>query len=741
MKEYVKAWQQALQLEISHLKKYGSSKYRVKNGQLISSSTKNFTYRIELSIEVSLPIGATIRIQWQNQVITGKILASEQRTLFISLEKTLGDVFGEAVLLHDPWELLEELCMRLDECNKSKRKRNRIAQLMEPSRPPKHPIEKNQTNSHELFYRSQYNPATFVWGPPGTGKTYTLARVAANKYFQGKRVLLLSQSNQAVDVLLQEIVQFLTKKSRFTEGDILRYGTGSKQHMLEPITTLSLLEKREPNLAREQEEIRSQKRLLNVDLTNSFSRRDSESLLALERKLSSIIDKVRQKELGFLKEAKIVGTTLAKAASDSAIYEKDYDVVIIDEASMAYVPQVAFAAALGKRVIVSGDFKQLPPIAAGRHALVDRWLREDIFHRAGVVEGLQTGELHPHLMLLREQRRMHPDISAFTNRYIYGSRVYDHSSTRAKRSELASLAPFPSLANILVDTSHTGQYCIQEKTSKSRLNLWQLFLSFQLIKEAVHGGANSIGYVTPYRAQALFMEVLLKEFFEKELQLGKIQAATVHRFQGSEKDVMIFDTVDSYPQERASMLLTGKDSERLVNVAITRTRGKFIHVCDREYIKNKVYHGQTLRQLVEHQEANHQSIVHQQIGRWIKHQEPQLRWVHALKVDQVLEDIKNATNSIFISLPNTALSPEWLDALEGVSQKVVVTLASDRPNSMKRAITYLSETLPFSCVVVDRQVLWLGQPLQINKQNHPPYVAVRLESHRFVDYLVGQLKV
>ena len=79
----------------------------------------------------------------------------------------------------------------------------------------------------------------------------------------------------------------------------------------------------------------------------------------------------------------MVGSTLAKG-SDPAIYGKEYDVVILDEASMAYVPQAAFAASLGKRVIICGDFKQLPPIASSRDLLVTKWLKEDIFHRAGV---------------------------------------------------------------------------------------------------------------------------------------------------------------------------------------------------------------------------------------------------------------------------------------------------------------------------------------------------------------------
>ena len=80
---------------------------------------------------------------------------------------------------------------------------------MDPSMPAKHPVEKIKSNVHELVLRSKYNPVTFVWGPPGTGKTYTLARVAANKYFQKKRVLILSHSNQAVNVLISEISHFI----------------------------------------------------------------------------------------------------------------------------------------------------------------------------------------------------------------------------------------------------------------------------------------------------------------------------------------------------------------------------------------------------------------------------------------------------------------------------------------------------------------------------------------------------
>ncbi len=246
-------------------------------------------------------------------------------------------------------------------------------------------------------------------------------------------------------------------------------------------------------------------------MATSFSKRDSDQLLKLETKFSKILEKIRKKEVELVKDAFIVGTTLAKAASDSAVYETNYDIVILDEASMAYVPQAAFAASLGKRVIVCGDFMQLPPIASSRNPLVAEWLKEDIFHKAGVVDWLNKGKLHPQLFLLKEQRRMHPAISAFTNRYVYHSLVEDHESVDKSRNNITSLAPFKEQAAVLVDTSFTGMHCVSDKTTNSRFNFWHLLLSFQLIQEAYISGATSIGYVTPYRAQANLMELLLEE--------------------------------------------------------------------------------------------------------------------------------------------------------------------------------------------------------------------------------------
>ncbi|MCG3056909.1 Upf1 family helicase, partial [Escherichia coli] len=81
---------------------------------------------------------------------------------------------------------------------------------------------------------------------------------------------------------------------------------------------------------------------------------------------------------------------------------------------------------------------------------------------------------------------------------------------------------------------------------------------------------------TPYRAQAQLVRDLVKGVIPEE----HILAATVHKFQGSEKDLMIFDTVDSHPFSKPGILLINELADRLINVAITRAKGKFIMIGD-----------------------------------------------------------------------------------------------------------------------------------------------------------------
>lgn len=716
----IKEWQQALQMEINHLKKYGQNKVALYNG--IRLNTENdFTYYFESIGNLKVPIGSNVIIHWGTQVIKGRVLSADGKSLLVILEKMIGEEVKEAYLSHDPWELLEQLQIRFDTVRKNKRKLSRVVKLMRPSESTKHPTEELKNHVHELSLRCKYNPVSFVWGPPGTGKTYTLARVALQRYWKGKRILLLAQSNQAVDVLLTEITSTIKEKDRFKLGDILRYGGNSSNGNLEQeqITSSSLLDKKDLDLAKQKQQFLEEKQKLRQDLASAFTIRDSSQLLEMEEKLASVMEKIRKRELQFIQKAKIVGTTLAKAATDPAIYEDEYDLVILDEASMAYIPQVAFAASLAKRIIICGDFKQLPPIATSRHALVDRWLKEDIFHATGVADTVHTPSMHPQLLLLNEQRRMHPSISEFTNKYIYHSLVGDYKNVEKNRKSIADQLPFKGNASVLLDSSYFGAYATFEKASKSRMNYIHLLLALQVIHEALSDQGTSIGYVTPYRAQADLMEALAHEFFPEAMGDKRLIIATVHRFQGSERDVIVFDSVEGAPFARPGMLLTGKESERLINVAISRAKGKFIHIANRSFIKTRIDHRKTIRQLVNHQEKINKVVTNQQIGEWIQQKNPKLYWTHGTRIDLLKKDLARSQKEVFVSVPESkeVLNAEW----KQLFAKSNVVSSSD---------------IPFPMVIVDQKVVWFGFPLALVQGSMPPSLAARIHSPYLASYLL-----
>jgi hypothetical protein len=274
------------------------------------------------------------------------------------------------------------------------------------------------------------------------------------------------------------------------------------------------------------------------------------------------------------------------------------------------------------------------------------------------------------------------------------------------------------------------------------MNFWQLLLSFQLIHESYLGGARSIGYVTPYRAQANLMGLLLEDLYEKECMTADIIAATVHRFQGSERDIMVFDTVDSYPKDRAGMLFTGKESERLINVAITRTKGKFIHVSDQSFIQKHVYQSKTLRQLIGHQEKHHQTVKTKEIGTWIRNHHPKLQWIHARKLEKIFLDIQAARSSIVISVPKqTELSLQWKDKLKNRKECVKLTVISGEKWEELKYDQWKEEGFSFPFIMIDHQLLWLGLPLEGVKGAHPPYIAVRLDSEKFAEHFLDELGI
>ncbi|HZG72394.1 MAG TPA: AAA domain-containing protein, partial [Chondromyces sp.] len=675
--------------------------------------------------EVPFFEGTPIRLQYREDSYKGTVLSFDGRSLMVELEAYLGEEVAEATLFSEPWELLQQLSDRIEDASESDRKRRRIENLLFPVMKDRHPYEKVKNTVHETALRAKYNPVTYIWGPPGTGKTYTLSRAAANLYVRGKRVLIMGHSNASVDVLVRELAVFLQEKERWTTGDVIRYGAirTTEDSVFKKLGTEGFLANLLPDLFEEKERLEEEKERLKASISKRMYKSDAADMLELEKKLSRIRERWKKEEEKVVEKATVIATTLSKAAIDPAIYNGEFDIAIIDEASMAYVPQIAFAASLAKHIVVCGDFKQLPPIAVSRHPLVAKWLKKDIFEHAGMIKAVQQYNGHPHLLLLKEQRRMHPDISAFTNKVIYEGRVGDDPGIKSQREDIASKAPFREQAAVLVNTHTNLMFTLKDKYSSSRYNLWSLFTALQLMLEAKMNGLLSIGYISPYRIQARLMNVLLASFFPKEWAKGEVAAATVHRFQGSERDMIVFDTVDSSPQPDAGALLTGKESERLVNVAVTRARGKFLLLADSPFLEKNASSRTAVRQLhsylkkVHYQEKQTGQSVHKRL-QWYERRDDR-KW---------LFDIIQAKRRIVIGLPPKMkpTSRLWA-AVKKNRHNVHIKVLSKYRSLPVPSIELEYAVIPFPFILIDEKIFWLGAPLSEGEGKN-----VRMVSSSFV---------
>jgi len=187
---------------------------------------------------------------------------------------------------------------------------------------------------------AQKNPITVIWGPPGTGKTHTLSQIAIDFCAEKKNLLILSHSNVSVDGAINNIIKILKDESSeavVDRGYILRYGYVKDTELAShaAATSYNYVLNNNNNLKYEKENIYKKFKEIR---TNQGKLTDMEYLK--ERRKEIVLEIKKLEKLAIMR-AKIVATTVSKAALEPLFYEdKKFDVVIFDESSMAYVPQL-----------------------------------------------------------------------------------------------------------------------------------------------------------------------------------------------------------------------------------------------------------------------------------------------------------------------------------------------------------------------------------------------------------------
>jgi superfamily I DNA and/or RNA helicase len=264
--------------------------------------------------------------------------------------------------------------------------------------------------------------------------------------------------------------------------------------------------------------------------------------------------------------------------------EQRFDVAIVEEASMAVLPALFYAACLGRRkTVMVGDPCQLPSIVQSNEEYVRKVMGRNIFDVA-VADPLSS----PLVAMLDVQYRMHPLIGELVSDLFYAGRLR-HGEDPATRERMAAREPFCGSPLVVLDTDGRTT-CLPGAGGQSRVNLITADLCVDLARRAVDAGAASVAIVTPYVDQARAIRVRLKGLVDDKGEGQRIECSTVHRFQGQERDVVILDTVDAEPMKPGVLLSergAGSTAPNLINVAISRARGKLIVVADVGYFERR----------------------------------------------------------------------------------------------------------------------------------------------------------
>ena len=263
-----------------------------------------------------------------------------------------------------------------------------------------------------------------------------------------------------------------------------------------------------------------------------------------------------------------------------------FDLVVFDEASQCDIASALPLLYRAKSAVVIGDFKQLHHISNLKET-EDIQLRkkynvadENWSYSDNSLLGLALSRNFRVNIKLLEHHRSHTDIISFSNKHFYDGNLrittcYDdltlvsHDKLGVRWKDVKGSVARPKQGGAI----NQAEVCEVVKALD------------ELILQNNYQG--SIGVVSPFRAQANAIRVAVKNNAQLEAALRNkdFLVDTVHKFQGDERDVIIFSPVLSQGMTDGTIRFL-KNNENLFNVAITRAKAQLIVVGDREACRN-----------------------------------------------------------------------------------------------------------------------------------------------------------
>lgn len=451
---------------------------------------------------------------------------------------------------------------------------------------PEYLSAKLDESQSDAFRAALDKDITFIWGPPGTGKSYTLASIIYAFYTMGEdRTAVCCLSNVAVDQLVNKVVDVINDNKRIVKtGELCRAG----RTLDERILATDFLFPNDEHTNELREKIADNKEMLKELKENGEGL--SEKAIELKAENQTLRDSLREHTEELVDNSKVIFSTISNFVLSPLLNDSEFDNLIVDEASMLSMPSlIALASNVSKRIIMVGDFQQLSPIALVRDSL----LTDSVFSICGI--DMQHTQ-HPALHQLLNQRRSHKKIVDLINGAFYNNKLI---AKIEEKNPIACKGPFSKSIIALKDVRDGAVRFTKGGTRQNEKHAHHII---NLLDKYAKGTDDtfSIGIITPYKGQVSLIYAFIREKQYSESFMKRIKVGTIHTFQGSECDVIIFDVVDCPVQEEKKNEKTGKtyrkatigkiykgdEGEKLLNVALSRARHKLIVVGDSEYMAN-----------------------------------------------------------------------------------------------------------------------------------------------------------
>lgn len=369
---------------------------------------------------------------------------------------------------------------------------------------------------------------SFVFGPPGTGKTTTLAGRIHRLMSEHEqcRILVLAPTNKACDVLTLAVAD---------AGECTSW--------------------------------------LGRFLTTGEDRIETEGYL---------IDKCDN--LYQQNKCCIVTTTARlpydgfNGTSDGLLFKDiEWDYIIIDEASMVPLAQVVYAIYrfTTSQIIIAGDPKQITPIVRERE-----WKDENIYRMVELTNFVNpvTEPIQFRVENLSTQYRSVPAIGELFSRYSYGGKLkHARTAASARKLEIKGFEFMRAINFITFKVDKYDNVCGPKKLSSSNVHIYSVLLVVEMCiymakqyEKAKNKEVLRIGVICPYAAQAQMIDKLLEQTPNLP-DCVEISVGTIHGFQGDQCDVIfaVFNPPKGLGKAPDKVMI---NNHNVVNVAISRAR-------------------------------------------------------------------------------------------------------------------------------------------------------------------------